>query len=207
MIGLFQENGPCRISNDSQSLLNNPYSWNEYANMLYIDQPIGVGKSTAHFMFSRRSFLPRNTLGYSYGDQTVTGTDDAAKAVYQLLQIFFADPKFSKYQRDDFALWTESYGGHYGPTFSAYFESQNALVDAGQGQGLLKINLKTLGIGNGLTVSIRAFRIDLLMIKRPFDIIGSSRAVPAVCQLRVEQQMYVPLCRLASAFLTIHIIS
>lgn len=33
----------------------------------------------------------------------------------------------------------------------SYFEQQNAIVDAGQGNGLVKINLKTLGIGNGLT--------------------------------------------------------
>jgi carboxypeptidase C (cathepsin A) len=41
--------------------------------------------------------------------------------------------------------------GHYGPAFSHYFQQQNAIVDAGQGNGLLKINLKTVGIGNGLT--------------------------------------------------------
>lgn len=37
----------------------------------------------------------------------------------QFLQIFFADTRFSKFQKNDFALWTESYGGHYGPTFAA----------------------------------------------------------------------------------------
>jgi carboxypeptidase C (cathepsin A) len=39
MIGLFQENGPCRIKNDSSGVALNPYSWNEFANTLYIDQP------------------------------------------------------------------------------------------------------------------------------------------------------------------------
>lgn len=33
MIGLFQEHGPCRISNDSTTLNYNPYSWNNYTNM------------------------------------------------------------------------------------------------------------------------------------------------------------------------------
>ncbi|EJD46926.1 alpha/beta-hydrolase [Auricularia subglabra TFB-10046 SS5] len=131
MIGLFQENGPCRINNDSRGVSHNPYSWNEHSHMLYIDQPVGVG--------------------YSHGTLAVTGSWAAAEAVYQMLQLFFADPTFSKYKTDSFALWTESYGGHYGPAFSHYFQQQNALVESGQTAGLVKINLNVLGIGNGLT--------------------------------------------------------
>lgn len=42
MLGLFQENGPCRITNDSTGVTLNPNSWNEVSNMLYIDQPGNV---------------------------------------------------------------------------------------------------------------------------------------------------------------------
>lgn len=38
MIGLFQENGPCSVDIDG-NVLNNPYSWSNASNMLYIDQP------------------------------------------------------------------------------------------------------------------------------------------------------------------------
>ncbi|QRW08929.1 Serine carboxypeptidase [Ceratobasidium sp. AG-Ba] len=130
MIGLFQENGPCRMNSDEKTVSLNPYSWNAYANMLYIDQPVGVG--------------------YSYGDEVVGTSQDAAKAVWNMLQIFFKDAKFSKYVARDFAIWTESYGGHYGPTFAAYILDQNAAIAAGTITGI-KINLKVLSIGNGLT--------------------------------------------------------
>ncbi|KAH7340241.1 Alpha/Beta hydrolase protein [Rhizoctonia solani] len=130
MIGLFQEVGPCRINKDETTVSRNPYSWNEYSNMLFIDQPIGAG--------------------YSHGDMLVATSNDAAVAVWKMLQMFFADSKFSKYATRDFAIWTESYGGHYGPVFASYFLDQNAAIDAGKVNGV-KINLKVLSIGNGLT--------------------------------------------------------
>lgn len=93
MIGLFQENGPCGFYNNASTPSLNPYSWNEYANMLYVDEPIGTG--------------------FSYGNDTVVGTVSAAPFVWKLIQAFFAH--FPEYECRDFGLFTESYGGHYGP--------------------------------------------------------------------------------------------
>lgn len=92
MIGLFQENGPCHFENGASEPSLNPNSWNNYANMLYIDQPIGVG--------------------FSYGTDDVTSTETAAPYVWTLLQAFFA--QFPRYENRDFGIFTESYGGHYG---------------------------------------------------------------------------------------------
>ncbi|KAI0757297.1 serine carboxypeptidase [Daedaleopsis nitida] len=130
MIGLFQENGPCRITNDSSTVQLNPFAWNNVSNMLYLDQPVGAG--------------------FSHGDLNVSTSSEAAADVWKFLQIFFADSKFSKYKDNDFALWTESYGGHYGPTIAAHILQQNAGIANGTVDGT-KIHLKTLGIGNGLT--------------------------------------------------------
>ncbi|CAE6433513.1 unnamed protein product [Rhizoctonia solani] len=130
MIGLFRAMGPCRINEDGATVTRNSYAWNEYSNMLFIDQPIGVG--------------------YSYGELEVGTSKGAAVAVWNMLQIWFADPKFSKYATRDFAIWTESYGGHYGPTFASHFLDQNAAIAAGTITGV-PINLKVLSIGNGLT--------------------------------------------------------
>ncbi|KAJ6456658.1 Alpha/Beta hydrolase protein [Mycena sanguinolenta] len=44
------------------------------------------------------------------------------------------------------------YGGHYGPTFTTYFLTQNAAISAGNVDGLT-LNFETLCIDDGLTVS------------------------------------------------------
>lgn len=61
--------------------------------MLYVDQPIGVG--------------------FSYGTENVNSTASAAPYVWNLIQAFF--DLFPRYENRDFGLFTESYGGHYGP--------------------------------------------------------------------------------------------
>ena len=126
MIGLFQENGPCHFVNGDSTPSLNPYSWNSVANMLYIDQPIGTG--------------------FSYGDDQVTSTVTAAPFVWQLLQAFYA--QFPQYESRNFGIFTESYGGHYGPEFADYIEQQNAAITAGSVQGQ-QIKLTGLGINNG----------------------------------------------------------
>jgi carboxypeptidase C (cathepsin A) len=123
---LFQENGPCHFVNGDTTPSLNPYSFNEFANMLYIDQPIGVG--------------------FSYGTDPVTSTVTAAPYVWTLLQAFFA--QFPQYESRDFGIFTESYGGHYGPEFASYFESQNAAIAKGTVTGQ-NVSLIALGINNG----------------------------------------------------------
>lgn len=44
MIGLFQEHGPCNVSESLEAIVN-PFSWNIESNMLYLSQPVGVGFS------------------------------------------------------------------------------------------------------------------------------------------------------------------
>jgi carboxypeptidase C (cathepsin A) len=126
MIGLFQENGPCSFVNGASTPSLNPYSWNNYANMLYIDQPIGVG--------------------FSYGSDPVDSTATAAPYVWKLIQAFYA--QFPQYENRDFGVFTESYGGHYGPEFADYFEQQNAAITAGTVKGQ-NMKLVALGINNG----------------------------------------------------------
>lgn len=126
MIGLFQENGPCHFVNGASTPTVNPNSWNAYANMLYVDQPIGTG--------------------FSYGTDGASSTMTAAPYVWNLLQAFYA--QFPAYENRNFGLFTESYGGHYGPEFTHYFQQQNAAIHAGTLAGQ-PIPLIALGINNG----------------------------------------------------------
>ncbi|CEI60066.1 unnamed protein product [Fusarium venenatum] len=127
-IGVFQENGPCHFigENDTEPTLN-PYSWNEYANMIYIDQPIGTG--------------------FSEGaeNEIINSTVEAAPYVWIFMQAFLDN--FPEYMSRDFGLFTESYGGHYGPKFAEYFLKQNDKIRAGSLHGH-EINLVALGINN-----------------------------------------------------------
>lgn len=43
--GAFCELGPYRTQPNSTNLTDNPFPWNQNANLLIIDQPIGVGWS------------------------------------------------------------------------------------------------------------------------------------------------------------------
>ena len=88
MIGLLQEHGPCRITNDSSSVTFNPYSWNNESNILYIDQPVGTG--------------------FSHGQTTVGTSQEAAADVWTFIQIFLSDLKFATYRSRKLAIWTES---------------------------------------------------------------------------------------------------
>jgi carboxypeptidase C (cathepsin A) len=130
MIGLFQENGPCRVGSDGVAV-SNPYSWSNASNMLFIDQPTQVGFSYSIPVpaytdgFSQELVvLPNNTCPdyatdwacgtYSYPNETLTAdsTPAAAPGMWKTLQGFMG--VFPQYSREEFFFTTESYGGHYG---------------------------------------------------------------------------------------------
>ncbi|QRW18297.1 Serine carboxypeptidase [Rhizoctonia solani] len=133
-LGLFMELGPCSIRGPLQSGSNgtdwNPYSWNNKANLFFLDQKYSLG------------------VGFSYADygETVSTTEDAAKNVQAFVTIFFET--FSKFKGREFHMSGESYGGRYLPVFASEIVDQNSRAEAG---GFEPINLKSVLIGNGLT--------------------------------------------------------
>ncbi|RDL40815.1 uncharacterized protein BP5553_00794 [Venustampulla echinocandica] len=129
--------------------------------MLYIDQPVQTGFSydtlvngtinqihsplditvedfsisgvpTVNNTFLVGTFPSTNPLN------TASLTTTAAFSAWQFMQTWTQD------------IWTESYGGHYGPTFANFFEDQNDRIENGEIKSpATKLHLDTLGIGNG----------------------------------------------------------
>ncbi|KAG7290774.1 hypothetical protein NEMBOFW57_000777 [Staphylotrichum longicolle] len=96
LTGLFLELGPSSIDKKLK-VVNNEFSWNNNASVIFLDQPVNVG--------------------YSYSGSSVSNTIAAGKDVYALLTLFFH--QFPEYAKQDFHIAGESYAGHYIPVFTS----------------------------------------------------------------------------------------
>ncbi|CAI0442997.1 unnamed protein product [Linum tenue] len=119
-LGAFSEHGPFK-PNAAGLLVNNDYSWNKEANMLYLESPAGVG-----FSYSV------NTSFYELVNDTITAKDNLA-----FLQRWLV--KFPEYNNRDLLITGESYAGHYVPQLA------QLIVESGS-----NLNLKGIAIGNPL---------------------------------------------------------
>jgi cathepsin A (carboxypeptidase C) len=105
--------GPFLVNPDGHSLRRNPYAWNKYASIVYIEAPAGVG--------------------YSYTTDGNFTTDDEQMALdnYEGLKQFFTlHPSF---RHHSVFITGESYAGIYVPTLTALVV---------EGQEKFPINLK-----------------------------------------------------------------
>lgn len=128
LLGFLTEQGPFRPQKD-MSLHFNEYAWNQVANMVFIESPVGVGYS------------------YSTAEDTTDDyqMDDAETAQdnYDLIQAFMQ--RFPEYSSNKMYISSESYGGHYMPTLAKEIVDQNT---AGQNP---KLNFKGFAVGNPFT--------------------------------------------------------
>lgn len=151
-LGLLMELGPCRINpssnkNDPPSIDFNPFSWNNNASIIFIDQPVGVGFSYADY------------------EEHVGQTEEAAKDVAAFMAIFMETfirgkrynvnglveggiDSHAKSENVKFHFAGESYGGRYLPVFGAEVVDMNPRLEK---VGIKPIPLKSVMIGNGLT--------------------------------------------------------
>ena len=121
--GMFTELGPFVIDQNYNISLN-PFSWNKVANILFLEQPAGVG------------FSYPNTPA---DDQTTAnGTADA------LFEFFNLHPEL---KGRPFYIAGESYGGHYVPNAVRAVQLANAALPTES----TPINLKGFMVGNGYT--------------------------------------------------------
>lgn len=127
-LALFTENGPCLVQSDN-SMTRNQFAWTNEANVIWLDQPTGVG--------------------YSYGapEDADTTVDNVGENIYWFLQGFLA--KFPHLQDREFFIAGESYGGHYVPAAAHYIRRQNRLQQLNS--SAIQIKLTGIAIGNGQT--------------------------------------------------------
>ena len=98
-LGAFYENGPYLFyESDPFNLKYNKYSWNENGNILFVEQPVSVGFSTA-------KQIPWTQL---------RATED----LYEFIIGFFE--KYEEFRYRDFFITGESYSGHYIPSIANY---------------------------------------------------------------------------------------
>ncbi|KAJ8629119.1 hypothetical protein MRB53_022442 [Persea americana] len=125
--GMGEEIGPFHIKPDGKTLYLNTYAWNQVANIIFIDSPVGVG-----FSYSNNS---QDVI--TNGDKRTA--EDALAFLYEWLE------RFPQYKGRDFYITGESYAGHYIPQLA------QAIVRSQMWMKEKPINLKGFLVGNPLT--------------------------------------------------------
>lgn len=106
VLGWAQEHGPYVIQDGATEFVENEFSWNLEANVLYIESPPGVGYS------------------YCGTFEDCTFTDDKSGHLNLLaLQGFYED--FPEYKTNDLYISGESYGGIYVPYMAHWVNKWN----------------------------------------------------------------------------------
>lgn len=128
MLGNFFENGPLKLVKDASNItrvnsLNNQ-AWTAIANMVFVDQPIGVG--------------------YSYGHRKITKGEQIGEYIIKFFKGFFL--KHPEMKGRNLFISGESYAGKYLPGIAT------AIIDYNQEANETdKLPLKGVLIGNGFT--------------------------------------------------------
>ncbi|EFC43820.1 predicted protein, partial [Naegleria gruberi] len=117
--------GNANVSVDGKvTLEDNYYSWNQFANIIYLDAPAGVG--------------------YSYGNTSfyaVNSDDQTAQESRTFLVEFLTH--YSQFRNSDLYISGASYGGKYVPNLAKLILEENV-------KGQFVINLKGITLGNPL---------------------------------------------------------
>ncbi|KKK14367.1 hypothetical protein P175DRAFT_0498927 [Aspergillus ochraceoroseus IBT 24754] len=167
MDGALMEVGPYRLK-DNETLVYNEGSWDEFANLLFIDQPVGTGFSYV------------NTNSY------VHELDEMAAQFMTFLEKWFA--LFPEYERDDIYIAGESYAGQHIPYIAKAIQERNKKINATTPLW----NVRGLLIGNGWISpadqypSYLTFAYREGLIKEGTGVANELQVLQSVCQSRLQ---------------------
>jgi len=141
LLGLFTEMGPWRPARNESSgeviLLRNPYSWTRRVNMVFIEQPAGVGFS----------YVTDTSLYFTYNDKV------AMRDNLLIIEAFLA--RFPARKVNALYLSSESYGGHYTPELAQYIlQSSSTVKDQLRGimVGNPYVSFSSMGVAGALGI-------------------------------------------------------
>jgi len=136
IVGVMLENGPFQFDIQREELNReqlNPSRWSKFANMLYIDSPLGAG--------------------FSHYNGTVNDIPNTAQAtmedIYLCLQLFFKNEQFRGYRENRLYLSGESYGAKYVLHLGSIIDRENEKGN----DGSVHLNLHGLMMFNGWVYS------------------------------------------------------
>ncbi|EKG16133.1 Cytochrome P450 [Macrophomina phaseolina MS6] len=197
LVGLFGGFGPCNVINGTTEI--NPHSWNNVSNMLFLSQPVGVGFSYADIQPGYIDEVTGEIVPTDEADATgawpvpaeppeVDTSESAAVAAWKAVQAFYeALPDLdSRIKSKKFHLWTQSWGGRYGPAFFRHFYEQNEKIAMGAATGI-PLELGTLGIGNGyIDPILQAESLPAFAVNNTYGIAAYNATVHSYAQLAVD---------------------
>ena len=162
-LGNLVENGPLKLVKDKNGKIKvnslEKQAWTAVANVLFLDQPVGVG--------------------YSYGDLNITDIEQVKEHAIKFIQGFYV--KHPEMKDRDFFITGESYGGRYEPAFASAIIDYN--LNAADKD---KIPLKGVLIGNGfvdtLTQRLAIRHPSLALGSIQFDSIPELDTLERRCQ-------------------------
>ncbi|KAK3934648.1 Alpha/Beta hydrolase protein [Diplogelasinospora grovesii] len=102
MNGLLKEVGPCSVNEHANTTVLEPHSWTEFANVLFLDQPAGVGFATV-------------ANGTDFPDNVAESGEDFNR----FLQTFYG-AIFPELAGNKLHIAGESFGGKFVPCYADY---------------------------------------------------------------------------------------
>ncbi|KAH7407863.1 pheromone-processing carboxypeptidase kex1 [Cadophora sp. MPI-SDFR-AT-0126] len=178
--GALMEIGPYRVTDSKGPKLEyNSGSWDEFANVMFVDNPVGTGFS------------------FVDTDSYVHELPEMANQFVQFLEKWFA--LFPEYEHDDIYIAGESYAGQHIPYIT------KAILDRNKAGAKHQWNMKGMIIGNGWIApkeqykAYLSFAYERRLVDRGSDIGKRLDSQEAVCLKALDEpgasdRVDIPVC-------------